>query len=150
MNNKQNAAKQEIVQLILKWKLSTAEVQLQKDAALLSETDRAELNRLLEQYRGYDRTMFSAQENADKNPGTARMMMNRVPRDILITHPSYRRVSTRLQKNDDDTRIKAAFRKCDDAEHYITSEFSQTKADDALFEPRKCTVRQVYPFRLDV
>ena len=63
MNNNPNTVKQDIVQLILRWKLSTAEVQLQKDQAILSEEIRSELKSLLEQYRGYDKIMFSAQEN---------------------------------------------------------------------------------------
>ena len=100
MTNKEDSSKQAIVQLILRWKLSTAEVQLQKDQAILSEETRAELKSLLDQYRGYDKIMFSAQENCDKNPATTRMMMNRIPNDILITHPSYRKISSRLQKND--------------------------------------------------
>lgn len=132
MNNRENAAKQAIIQQILKWKLSTAEVQLQKDGPLLSDETRTELGSLLDQYRGYDKIMFSAQENCDKNPATARMMMNRIPYDILITHPSYRKINTKLQKNDDDSRAKAALKKCQDAERYIRSEFNQVKADDAL------------------
>ena len=138
--DKQNAAKQAIIQHILKWKLSTAEVQLQKDLPILDEETRRELTTLLDQYRVYDKIMFSAQENCDKNPATARMMMNRIPRDILITHPSYRKINTRLQKNDDDSRIKAAQRKCTEAEHYIRGEFNQVKAEDSLQ-----AARDIYP-----
>ena len=138
--DKQNAAKQAIIQHILKWKLSTAEVQLQKDLPILDEETRRELTTLLDQYRVYDNIMFSAQENCDKNPATARMMMNRIPRDILITHPSYRKINTRLQKNDDDSRIKAAQRKCTEAEHYIRGEFNQVKAEDSLQ-----AARDIYP-----
>ena len=140
MNKNENAAKQDIVQLILRWKLSTAEVQLQKDQDILSEATLSELKGLLEQYRGYDKIMFSAQENCDKNPATTRMMMNRIPHDILITHPSYRKINARLQKNDDDSRVKAAFKKCSDAERYIRSEFNQVKADDALQ-----TAKDIFP-----
>jgi len=75
MNNRENVIKQAIIQQILKWKLSTAEVQLQKDGSALSAETRGELESLLEQYRGYDKIMFSAQENCDKNPATARMMI---------------------------------------------------------------------------
>lgn len=132
MNDRENTLKQSIIQQILKWKLGTAEVSLQKDGPLLSEETNAELTALLEQYRGYDKIMFSAQENCDKNPATTRMMMKRIPHDILITHPSYRKISTRLQKNDDDARVKAAMKKCQDAERYIRSEFNQVKAEDAL------------------
>ena len=119
MNNRENVIKQAIIQQILKWKLSTAEVQLQKDGSALSAETRGELESLLEQYRGYDKIMFSAQENCDKNPATARMMMNRVPYDILITHPSYRKINARLQKNDDDSRAKSALKKCQDAERSV-------------------------------
>ncbi len=132
MNQKENAAKQTVVQLILKWKLSSAEVQLQKDAAFFSEETRRELNDLLEQYRTYDKIMFSAQENCDKNPAAARMMMKRVPHDILITHPSYRKINGRLQKNDDDKRAKEALRKCAEADRAIHEEFNRAKAEDAL------------------
>lgn len=130
--NKENASKQAIIQLILKWKLSSAEVQLQKDQNVLSDPTRRELSRLIEQYRDYDKWMFSAQENCERNPLTARMMMNRIPHDILITHPSYRKVNTRLQKNDDETRTRNALRKCDDAERYIRVEFNEIKGEDAL------------------
>ena len=130
--NKEAAVKQSIIQLILKWKLSSAEVELQKNESALSEPSRRELKTLLEQYRGYDKLMFSAQENCEKNPVTARMMMGRIPHDILITHPSYRRVNSKLQKKDDDTRIKAAMKKLDEAERYISVDFDQTKAEDAL------------------
>ena len=137
MNAKENAAKQNLVQLILKWKLSSADVQLQKDEAFFSEETRRELTELLEQYRAYDKIMFSAQENSDKNPAAARMMMKRVPNDILITHPSYRKINSRLQKNDDDARIKAALKKCADAERAIHEEFNRTKADDDLEAARE-------------
>ncbi len=132
MNQKENAAKQEVIQQILKWKLSSAEVQLQKDQAFFSEDTQKELNELLAQYRTYDKIMFAAQENCDKNPSAARMMMKRIPHDILITHPSYRKINGRLQKNDDDTRVKAALKKCTEAEYAIHTELNQAKADDAL------------------
>ena len=94
------AVKQGIIGLILKWKLSSAEVDLTKNENVLTDPTRKELKGLLEQYRGYDKLMFSAQENCEKNPVTARMMMSRIPQEILITHPSYRRINTKLQKRD--------------------------------------------------
>ena len=130
--DKEAAVKQSIIQLILKWKLSSAEVELQKNDSVLTDSTRKELKTVLEQYRSYDKLMFSAQENCEKNPVTARMMMSRIPQDILITHPSYRRINTKLQKKDDDTRIKAAEKKLDEAERYITVEIDQTKGEDAL------------------
>ena len=130
--DKEAAVKQSIIQLILKWKLSSAEVELQKNDSVLTDPTRKELKTVLEQYRSYDKLMFSAQENCEKNPVTARMMMSRIPQDILITHPSYRRINTKLQKKDDDTRIKAAEKKLDEAERYITVEIDQTKGEDAL------------------
>ncbi|MBR6089243.1 MAG: hypothetical protein IKP86_04860, partial [Anaerolineaceae bacterium] len=129
---KEAAVKQSIIQLILKWKLSSAEVEIQKNENVLNDPNRRELRQLLEQYRGYDKLMFSAQENCEKNPVTARMMMGRIPNDILITHPSYRRVNTKLQKKDDDTRIKSAMQKLDEAERYIRVEIDQVKGEDAL------------------
>ena len=131
-SGKEAAVKQSIIQLILKWKLNSAEVEIQKNESVLSDPIRRELSRLIEQYRGYDKIMFSAQENCDKNPVTAKMMMARIPGDILITHPSYRKINTRLQKKDDDTRIKSAQKKLDEAERYITVEINQTKGEDAL------------------
>ena len=74
-SGKEAAVKQSIIQLILKWKLNSAEVEIQKNENVLSDPTRRELNRLIEQYRGYDKIMFSAQENCDKNPVTAKMMM---------------------------------------------------------------------------
>lgn len=130
--NKEAAIKQSIIQLILKWKLSSAEVELQKNEYALMDPTRKELKALLDQYRGYDKLMFSAQENCEKNPVTARMMMGRIPHDILITHPSYRRINSKLQKKDDDSRIKAAMKKLDEAERYISVEIDQTKGEDAL------------------
>ncbi len=129
---KEAAVKQSIIGLILKWKLSSAEVEIQKNEYSLTEPTRRELKGLLEQYRGYDKIMFSVQENCEKNPVTARMMMSRIPNEILITHPSYRRVNTKLQKKDDDTRIKAAMKKLDEAERCIKGEIDQTKGEDAL------------------
>lgn len=126
------AVKQGIIGLILKWKLSSAEVDLTKNENVLTDPTRKELKGLLEQYRGYDKLMFSAQENCEKNPVTARMMMSRIPQEILITHPSYRRINTKLQKRDDDTRIRAAEKKLDEAERYISVEIDQAKGEDAL------------------
>ena len=76
---KEAAIKQNIIQLILKWKLSSAEVEIQKNEYSLSDPTRRELKALLDEYRGYDKIMFSVQENCDKNPVTARMMMGRIP-----------------------------------------------------------------------
>ena len=129
---KEAAIKQNIIQLILKWKLSSAEVEIQKNEYSLSDPTRRELKALLDEYRGYDKIMFSVQENCDKNPVTARMMMGRIPHDILITHPSYRRVNGKLQKKDDDTRIKAAMKKLDEADRFIRVEMDQPKGEDAL------------------
>jgi len=53
-DKKETTSKQAIIQLILKWKLSSAEVQLQKDEAALSDPTRRELSRLIEQYRDSD------------------------------------------------------------------------------------------------
>lgn len=131
-SDKEAAVKQNIIQLILKWKLSSAEVELQKNESALTDPTRRELKALLDQYRGYDKLMFSAQENCEKNPVTARMMMGRIPHDILITHPSYRRINSKLQKKDDDTRIKSAMKKLDEAERYISVDFDQAKGEDAL------------------
>ena len=88
MKDKEGSIKQGIIQLILKWKLSSAEVELQKENAALSERSRRELEELLRQYRGYDKTMFSVKESCERNPAAARMMMKRIPEEILITHPS--------------------------------------------------------------
>ena len=130
--DKEAAVKQNIIQLILKWKLSSADVEIQKNEYFLTEPNRRELNTLLDQYRAYDKIMFSVQENVDKNPVTARMMMGRIPNEILITHPSYRRINSKLQKKDDDTRVKAAMKKLDEAERYITTAFDQAQGEDAL------------------
>ena len=132
MKDREAQIKQGIIQLILKWKLSSAEVELQKESQALSERSRRELEELLRQYRGYDKTMFSVQESCERNPAAARMMMKRVPEEILITHPSYRRISARLQKNEDEGRLRSALKKCADAERYIRVDFNQVKGDDAL------------------
>ncbi len=131
MTNKESAAKQGIIDLILKWKLNSAEVQLQKDSEYLSEASRRELTQLLNQYRAYDKVMFSVAENSEKNPETAQMMMNRIPREILITHPSYRKTGAKVRKDDDAKRLTTAMKRCDEAERCI-GELNEAKAADAL------------------
>lgn len=131
MTNKESAAKQGIIDLILKWKLNSAEVQLQKDSEYLSEDSRRELTELLNRYRGYDKVMFSVAENSEKNPETARMMMKRVPPEILITHPSYRKTGGKVRKDDDAKRLNNALKRCDEAERCI-GELNASKAADAL------------------
>lgn len=134
----ENPIREQIAGIILKWKLGSASVQLQKEQPNLTPASYTELNTLLNHYREIDRLILSAGTVADEDPVRARSILKQAADEAVRngidpeTHPSWKRLESKLHIAKEQERIQAALRKCDEAEAYINSEFNRTKADDAL------------------